>query len=179
MIARSELSRIGAFLKPHGVKGELNAVVDGGGDVLDRLRCIFVEIEGLMVPFFIAGHRSRGSQAELISLDDVDSEPKARQFAGKDIYALREEAAAGDDDADTDAGEGFYLDDLEGFAVVADGEPIGRVAGFDDSTANVLMFVDDADGRRRILPVADEFFDSVDPETKTIYLTLPEGILDL
>ncbi len=171
MIPREQLCAIGAFLKPHGVKGELNAVFDGGGAVLDGLRCIFIEIEGLMVPFFLVSHRSRGSHAELVILADVGSEQQARPFVGKEIYALRSEVP---EDSD-----GFYLSDLEGFAVVADGTPIGRVSGFDDSTANVLMFVDDAGGRRRILPVADEFFEAVDADTQTIYLTLPEGILEL
>lgn len=189
MIARHQLTAIGAFLKPHGVKGELNAVLDCDSEALDSLRCLFIEIEGLIVPFFIASHRSRGSHAELITLADIDSEPKAKPFAGKEIFALSSELSEnsvfseGSEDSEGSEGsedsEGFYLSDLEGYAVVADGTPIGEVTGFDDSTANVLMFVEDADGRRRAIPVADEFFETVDPDTKTIHLTLPQGILEL
>lgn len=176
MIARSELCRIGVFLKTHGVKGELNAVVDVPDSVLESLRCIFVEIEGLMVPFFIGTLRPRGPHSELIGLDGVDSEPEAREFAGKEIYALANEVGTGDDDDDAD---GFYLSDLEGFTAVADGRQIGKVTDFDDSTANVLMYVEDLDGSRTAIPVADEFFSNVDAENKIIYLTLPEGLLDI
>ena len=41
------------------------------------------------------------------------------------------------------------------------------------------MNVRDSSGVIRSIPVADEFFDQIDPDTRTIQLSLPGGLLEL
>ena len=83
------------------------------------------------------------------------------------------------DGEDDGYNQGFYLSDLCGYSVTADGIQIGVVDDFDDTTANVLMNVRDSSGVIRSIPVADEFFDQIDPDTRTIQLSLPGGLLEL
>ncbi len=52
MIAAESLTEIGHFVKPHGINGELSAVIDRDIDI-DSLRCIVVSIDGIFIPFFL------------------------------------------------------------------------------------------------------------------------------
>ena len=178
MIARSLLVPIGTFLKTHGIKGELNATLETEGIDLSTLRCILIERDGLMVPFFVASQRRRGSQGVLVILDGIKNQQAAAAFAGKTIYAIGAELPQNDGE-DDGYNQGFYLSDLCGYSVTADGIQIGVVDDFDDTTANVLMNVRDSSGVIRSIPVADEFFYQIDPDTRTIQLSLPGGLLEL
>ena len=80
------------------------------------------------------------------------------------------------DDADS---EGFYLDDLIGFTVIAGGAPVGEITDYDDSTDNVLFILRRPDGSEALIPASDDFIDSVDTQERTIAMTLPEGLLAL
>lgn len=176
MIAADSLTDIGHFVKTHGVRGELVAVIDYDADMLAGLPCIFVDCDGLKVPFFIVGVRRRGSESVLVSVDGVETETAAARFDGKTIYAktdaLPEDDVPGDDD-------GFYMSDIIGYTVVADGGVIGVVEDFDDSTANVLLLVRRADGSLAHIPAADKFFVSVSPESRSLEMSLPAGLLQL
>lgn len=51
MITSDEIIEIGAFVKPHGVKGEISAQIDYEID-LQELKCLIIDIDGIFVPFF-------------------------------------------------------------------------------------------------------------------------------
>ena len=171
MIKQSELTSIGTFVKPHGIKGELSAETDLDSQEISALKCVVLDMDGIYVPFFV--------DTVLLKLDGVDSETEAKEYAGKEIYTLRTEVA--DDDADGDEnGDGLYAADLEGFEMKdAENRTIGVIRDYDDSTPNVLLIVESPDGRTLYLPFADEFFLDIDPDGMTVTMDLPEGITDL
>ena len=68
MIAADNLIEIGRFGKPHGIKGELSAIIPDFDIDPETLPCIFVELDGLMVPFFIIAVRTKGSESFLLTL---------------------------------------------------------------------------------------------------------------
>lgn len=178
MIPRSSLTRIGSFVKVHGIHGEISADIDLDPDDLRHLKCIFVYIDGLAVPMFISALRPRGHGALLVTVDGIDDERKAKSLAGKDIYALTDELP--DDNGDDG---NFYLDDLMGYTVVdrIDGRdvPVGTVTDYDDSTANILLIVETPAGKTVSVPVADELVVDIDNSRKTITMNLPVGLIDL
>ena len=75
--------------------------------------------------------------------------------------------------------DGFYAADMEGFEVVADGNPLGKIIGIDDTTANYLFIIETPSGNRHLIPVADEFVTGVDMDGRRVTMELPEGILGL
>lgn len=185
MIKEDELIEIGKFNKPHGIHGELSCSVDDDAVDLSRLRCIIVYRDGLPVPFFVSALRPRNHHTSLVSLDGITTDAEARQFVNEPIFALRHEvepmieaADAADDDAAD--GEGLYARDLIGMEVWSDGSRLGKVADIDDSTANMLMVIED-DGRPRplLIPVAPEFFADIDIDAGKLTLELPDGLLDM
>lgn len=167
------LTPAGEFNKPHGIKGEISASFDPRVDV-GALKCVAAEVNGLFVPFFIDAIRSRGADAVLLTIDGITDENEAKLLSRKPLYLLNGDAALAADDED----DGFYAEDLVGFSALdEDGAVIGKIAGVDSTTANVLFVIDRPDGSEALVPVADEFIDGIDPESATITLRLPDGLL--
>ena len=171
MIKASELTAIGAIVKPHGVKGEM--VISMRDDRIDigRTECIVMDMDGIYVPFFIENVRQKGRESFIISIDGINSDTKASEFTGKTVYALRDRMAATSDD---DADDGFYASDL-----IPDGSTTGTITDIEDSTLNVLAIILTADGRTVYMPLAEEFITDIDPDSRTITFDAPEGIESL
>lgn len=174
MIRPDDLTEIGSFHKPHGIKGELSAGFDYEIDP-DNLRCVIVEIDGIYVPFFIESWRGRGNERFLIKLEGVDDENSASAFSRHPIYALTNELDLEDENDD----EGMYLYDMIGFTLFDGNKPVGVIKDIDDTTENILFHVEDNNGRIIFVPFADDWTESFDQKAKTITMNLPEGILDL
>lgn len=176
MIELRQLTDIGDTVKPHGINGEIAATIHYDLDP-GTLRCIVLDIDGIFVPFFINSVRSRGTEAVLLTIDGINNENEAARLCGLTIYALTAELPHDDNDT---SDEGFYVSDLVGFTLTdSQGSVLGRITGYDDSTANILLFIEDEDGRNHFVPMADELVEDFDAEAKTITLNLPDGLFDL
>ena len=76
--------------------------------------------------------------------------------------------------------ESHYYDwELEGCIVKTNEETLGRVTGVMRTGGVELLVVADEQGRDYLLPMAESIIAKIDPETKTIVVDPPEGLLDL
>lgn len=156
-------------MKTHGVKGELNVELSDYADPEEDFApgaCVVVEIDGLDVPFFVAGCRGRGSESVLLSLDDLDSDADAAQLVGLILYVYADPEEISDD---MTAGE------LIGYMLRADGRKVGPIDDLVELTPGAFYF--SVDGR--LIPAVDEFIRGVDTETRTVDVSLPQGLLEL
>lgn len=169
MIRKEEVYCIGRLGKAHGVKGEVTFHFDD--DVFDRTDADFLilETEGILVPFFIEEYRFRSDSTALMKFEGVDTQERARQLTGCDVYFPRQLAETDDDS--------LSWAQIIGFAMVdaATGQTVGSIASVDDSTENVLFCLEDG----RLIPAAEELIVAVDTEKRVIEIELPEGILEL
>ncbi len=166
----SEVYRIGRIGKPHGVKGEVTMQVDD--DVFDRVDADFVilEVDGLLVPFYMEEYRFRTDTTALVKFEDVDTMERARELTNCDVYFPRHLADESSDDDYTWAYfVGFLLTDA------ATGNAVGRIEAVDDSTANVLFQLSDG----RLIPAAGELITTIDHDAQRIAMTIPQGLLEL
>lgn len=166
-----DLVEIGVFGKPHGIKGEIAAMPDEGRDVVSG-SFVFAEIDGIPVPFRVEGVRTKGAGL-LLTLKGIDTEAQAALLASKTI--LVESDKSDMSDPSDDDSEGFFLDDLVGFTIVAGGEEVGLIDDVDFSTENALFIVD-RKGEEVLVPAAPELIDAIDAETRTVEMTLPTGL---
>ena len=174
MIARDSLIEIGRFAKPHGINGELTATIDYEGLDTTALRCIFCDIDGIPVPFFVEAERPKGSSA-LLTIEGISDERQAAMLSLKPIFALK-------DDLDIDENEnedGWYAEALVGFTVKEQDMTVGKITDIDFSTLNYLFIVERPDGSTVRIPVADEFITAVAEGSHVIEMALPDGLLDL
>ena len=169
MIRKEEVYKIGKLGKAHGVKGEVTFQFDD--DVFDRVDAdyLVLEVDGILVPFFMEEYRFRSDCVALVKFCDVDTQERARELTGCEVYfpyAL----------ADSDE-EGFSLASLVGFSIIDDASnmPVGTIASVDDSTANLLFELDNG----ALVPATDDLITSIDQDKRQITMALPEGLLEL
>ena len=171
MIRENELRVVGRLLKPHGICGEITALITGDVD-LTELNCIVLRLDGIFVPFFLEAVRPKSSETDLLTINGISDETQAARLCPNDIYALVSEIP------DTDE-EGMFASDMEGFEVMANGSHLGKIVGLDDTTANYLFIIETPGGKQILVPVADEFITGIDPEGKVLEMELPEGLTGL
>lgn len=171
---RRDIVPVGRVVKTHGIHGELSCEVDIEYDDFESFEFLFFELEGLYVPFGVSSCRPHGSYDALVKLDDVDSDTRAAAFVGLTVYGEMELVCEDDENPD-----GYYIDDMLGWSVWSDDRELGVFESYDDSTDNVLMNVRRPDGSLLLIPAAEEFFTDFSGHDRRIYMSLPQGLLDL
>ena len=165
-----DVYKIGRLGKPHGIKGEISMQVDD--DVFDRVDAEFLilQLDGIMVPFFMEEYRFKSDETALVKFEDIDSQERARELTGTEVFFPRSMAEADDSD------ELSYAQ-LVGFQVVnaADGKAVGEIAYVDEQTVNIMFELTDG----TLIPASEELIVEVDTDSKEITLNIPDGILDL
>ena len=166
--------KIGRLGKTHGVKGEISFHFTD--DVFDRVDAdyVFVETDGLQVPFFFEEYRFRSEETALVKFEGIDDANRAAELVGCDIYFPRD---LSDEDGD---GELSWAE-IVGFTIIdsTTGNTIGEVTNIDLSTINTLFEVRASDGRQILIPANDDFITNIDRKQRTITMALPEGLLDI
>lgn len=169
MIRKEDVFKIGRLGKSHGVKGDISFPFDD--DVFDRVEAdyLILDIDGILVPFFIEEYRFRNDTTAIIKFEGVDSQERARELTGCDVYFPRELADNAEDGLSWSAIVGFYILEAQS------GKAIGRIASIDDSTLNILFCLEDG----RLIPATDDLITAIDQQARTITMHIPEGLLEL
>lgn len=177
MIQLSDITPIGLFSKTHGIKGELNVMIEDDAEIINHCKCIIISIEGIFVPHFLTSIRQKGTQSKLITIENIDSEEEAKPFVGKTIYILKRDYNSYYDQEENE--EGGYASDFIGYTIVDDdiGE-IGEIIEIETSTDNALFIIQN-DDKIYYIPITEDFITEIDDENNTIFMRLPDGILDL
>ena len=168
MIKKEEVYKIGKLGKAHGVHGEITFMFDD--DVFDRVDAdyLILDLDGILVPFFMEEYRFRSDSTALVKFCDVDTQERARELTNTEVYFP---LSLTDEDAP------LSLSILVGFDLIeaASGKSIGRIASIDDTTANILFELEDG----KLIPANDELITEINQDKRQITIDLPEGLLDL
>ena len=169
MIKQEEVYRIGRLGKAHGVKGEVSLQFDD--DIFDRVDAdyLVLEVDGILVPFFIEEYRFRSDSVALVKFEDVDTQQRASELTGCDVYFPRALADEEDGTPTLSFLVGFDLVEANG------GKVVGRIAAIDDSTANLLFELEDG----TLIPANDDLINDIDMQQHVVRMDIPEGLLEL
>ena len=169
MIRSEDVYRIGRLGKAHGVKGEVSFMFDD--DIFDRTDAdyLILEIDGILVPFFMEEYRFRTDTIALMKFEGIDTQERARMLTNCDVFFPRHLA----DEEDAPLTWAF----LVGFNIIDahTGKNIGCIARVDDTTMNILFCLEDG----RLIPASEELITDIDKDNKQITIAIPDGILDL
>ena len=169
MIRQEDVYKIGRLGKAHGVKGEVSFQFDD--DIFDRVDAdyLVLDIDGILVPFFMEEYRFRSDSVCLVKFCNVDTQQRAQELTGCDVFFPRALAEEGD--------EMPSLSMLVGFEIVnaANGKTVGRVVAIDDSTANILFEMEDG----MLIPANDDLIEVIDAEQQQIKMNIPQGLLEI
>ena len=169
MIKREDVFKIGRLGKPHGIKGEVFFQFED--DIFDRVESeyLILDMDGILVPFFMEEYRFRSDYVALVKFQRIDSQERASELTGANVYFPRE-VAQEEDELPT-------LEMLVDFDIInaETGETVGSIASVDKQTVNILFELYDG----RLIPANDDLIKEIDIDNETITMTIPEGLLAL
>lgn len=168
---KSDCLPIGTIVKTRGINGELIIEVADTNVFKNIKESILLEIDGLLVPFFITEFHQMSDTRARIIFDWTESEQKAKKLVNCEAYLPTKQLNI--------TTETISPSILITFKVIDDnlGE-IGQVSDYIENPANPLLVIKNKKNEI-IIPFHQEFIMEVDPESKILYINTPEGLIDL
>jgi 16S rRNA processing protein RimM len=173
MITRDNCQLLGTIAKPHGTKGSVLLWLRNiKAEEFIKRESVFVEIDGLLVPFFIEEFKKSSSDAVIMKFEDVDSETKARTIAGLEVYIEINQVRLKKEASDRiPLLTGYRVQDINlGF--------IGTAGEIEDIAHNPLLHVR-GEGKDFLIPVHADIILDINDKDKVITIAAPEGLFDL
>ncbi len=170
---QSDCFQLGYIAKLHGFKGEVSLFLDvTNPNDYASLDAFFIELNGQLTPFFVQSFQLKNKGFAAVKLEGVDSENDAKVLLRKSCYLPLSVLPELDD-------KHFYDHEVIDFKVVdtVSGE-VGKLAQVIDLSVNPLLQV--MNGEKEILiPFVDGLIQRVDRAEKTLYITAPEGLIEM
>ena len=169
MIKAEDVYKIGRIGKAHGIKGEVSLQFDD--DIFDRVDAdyLVLDVDGILVPFYMEEYRFRNDSVCLVKFSDIDTQQRAAELTGCDVYFPRALAEEADEMPSLASLVGFDIIEAKGNGRV------GTIAAIDDQTANILFELEDG----TLIPANDDLITDIDWEGKRITMNIPKGLLEL
>jgi 16S rRNA processing protein RimM len=163
---------LGKITRRHGLAGNVILKMDTDQpEFYKNLESIFVEINGLLVPFFI--DKLGYSKRDTLNLSFKNStEALVDQSIGRNVFLPMETLPPL-------SGTKFYYHEVIGFEILdQDGKSCGIIKEINDQIAQ-HYFILNLNGKEVIIPVIKDWILEVNRENKTIKMQVPEGLLDV
>ena len=158
---------LGYITRKHGYKGDVNIKLETPSKYKE-LAHMFIELNGLLVPFFIDSFRLKKENIALVKFEDINSEEEAHVLIGKEVFLPLEFI---------DKSQQNELAALIGFEVIdTKYGNIGKVTDILDNSAQEIFQISNGD-QEFLIPITENFIQKVD--SNTIFLETPEGLIDL
>lgn len=164
------LLQAGEILKSNGTEGEvLISLSRIGLEDFDTNEPVFINFDGLPVPFFVETFTPRGTSRAIVKFTTCNSLEDAEELRGKAV--LVDAGAYGDEDYEDDLGA------LEGWKLLsADGDFTGTISGYEDIPGNPCLYVATPEGEAMI-PFHEELIVEVDEASRTLTMDIPKGLI--
>lgn len=166
--------KIGCITKTNGSQGELSVKFSNNlsENILNKMESIFINIDGILVPFFIKEFRRIKTFTAKIIFEDIDSLNLASEFLNKELYLSKK-----------DFNEPLEKkEDIEVIGYTIFDKTFGKIIG---TVNEVLNFKNNSvisleiDGKEVLIPVADDIILEIDNNKKQITVVSPKGLLDI
>ena len=173
MIDRNNYYHFGTILKLRGFSGRLVLkVLSSLQPKLKKTEPVFLDMDGILVPFFLKEFEFTSDYTCLILLEDVETEDLANELLGVDIYLPLSQKPESKDIGDNLALLIGYklIDDQKGY--------VGEIFEIIEIPQNNLFLVKEKD-HEYLIPVNRDFILRIDTPKKEIHVELPDGLLDI
>lgn len=163
---------VGKITKPHGFKGNLIVHLETDEpELYENMESVFIETNGMLVPFFFEFAQVHGNNKLLVKFEDVSAE-EAERLVNKELYLPL-------DTLPELEGNDFYYHEIIGFTLYDQtNTEIGVIQSINDSTAQALFELE-FEGKQILIPIVDEWILEVDRENQAILVNVPDGLIDL
>ena len=167
---------VGYTIKPHGVKGELKIKTEQAYEksVL-KAKALFFEQGGKYFPYFI--QQLRLGNSAILKLEGVDNKEGAQRLSKCSFALQTSDIEVNESPLEMDPHEFFKT--FTNYTIVD--KAVGRV-GVIESVIEMpqqSLAILEYNGNEVMIPLNDQFIDSIDQENQVLSMDLPEGILEL
>ena len=157
--------QIAKVLKSNGTDGDiLIGLSDIAIEEIDTKEPVFIEFDGLPVPFFFESLNARGNGRAIAHITSVDRLEDAEEIVGRSMavdYFEEEEIG----------------DDFTGWKVYDGDRKIGEVKDLEDIPGNPCLEVV-VEGKEVLVPLHEDLIVKIDKKGRQIIFSLPEGFLN-
>jgi 16S rRNA processing protein RimM len=170
---KTDCFQLGYIAKLHGFKGEVSLFLDvTNPDKYASLDAFYIEINEVLVPFFVENLKIKQKGFAAVKLEGVDTEEAAKDLLRKSVFlpsSLLEEL----DD------KHFYDHEIIHFEVIdTQYGSIGNIEDVIDLAANPLLQIL-KEGKEVLVPLLPGLVQRVDRKNKQLFITAPEGLIGL
>ena len=173
-IPKNNCVKVGYVQKPHGIHGELVIRFEEEYyETLEECPTLFMEIDNLLVPYFISdeGLRFKSGESVIAKLEQVDSDKKAKDLCGLSVFVNQNDIVEFEDEMSPNALVGYQLfDETLGL--------IGEITEVNDYSGNLLLVVE-YQGKEALVPINEDLIIRMDEDRREIELRIPDGLFDL
>jgi 16S rRNA processing protein RimM len=164
---------IGQIAKLHGYKGGVSLFLDvTHPEDYTQTDCFFVELEGILMPFFVESLKLKNKGFAAVKFQGVDSEKDALSLVKKNVFIPKSDLMEIDHLRFNDHEFiGYEVEDL-----IKGG--IGTVSGVADLKSNPLLIIR-FQQKEILLPLVNELIVHLDEEGRKLRVNAPEGLIDL
>lgn len=164
---------LGKIVRKYSFKGELLIKLDTDEpELFTEMESVFVEQRKNLIPFFIEESSLHKSELLRVRFEDVNTEKDANALIGAHLYLPLEFLPEL-------TGNKFYYHEIIGFTAVDESfGNIGKITGVNDTTSQALFEIE-RDGKQILIPMIDHFIKKVDRENKSIFLKVPQGLIEM
>lgn len=163
---------LGKITRRHGLQGNVFLKLDTDQpEMYNKLDTILLDINGLLVPFFVAKQSWGKTDTLIISFKNA-TEALVDQSLGKDVYMPLNTLPKL-------TGNNFYYHEVVGFEIrEKDGKTCGTIVSVNDQTAQHYFILELA-GKEIIIPIIKDWIIELNREEKYLKMNLPEGLMDV
>jgi 16S rRNA processing protein RimM len=170
---KNDFFLFGKLTKCNRKTGQLTLVTDvDDASYYENIDIIFLDIDGGLVPFILSEFNQRSHDAFLMTLEDYDNPEKAQPLVGTKAYLpvnLLKKLGK----------KQFYFHEIVGYAVIDSQKgDIGKIVQVLEAPEQDILQISHL-GKELLIPVIDEFIEKLDRRRKILFISAPEGLIDL
>lgn len=171
-----ETYQLGYIIKTHGLRGHVAAHFDvDDTKAYLKLKTVYLAMSGAptkLVEYQVEKVQPQPGSRVLLKLRGIDRIEEAEPLRGSQLHLPLAQLPELQDDQ-------FYFHDVIGFTVVDENlGTLGTVENFYELPQQDMLAMR-YQGQEVLIPVVDELVGHADNEKKEIYVTLPDGLLDV
>ncbi len=165
-INRKDFIIAGVVEKIHGTKGGLRLSFE---QKIKLKEWVFIEINNKPVPFFMESI-SGNDYDIIVQLQDINNPKDAERFVGKAVLVPATKSNRKTKKVDMNILNFLLIDETLG--------ELGTVEDVEELPKQLLIHTT-YKGKELLIPAVEEFILEINEKKKTIYLSLPEGLIEL
>ncbi len=167
-----ELVPIGYTKKAHGVKGAIRvSIKDQYLATFEEIDVLFLALKGRNIPFFIESKVFETPYR--VTFEDHPTRESIEPLTNKEILVQKDKIIM--EEAPNDLMYGAYVDYLIVDNTEGEIGTISEIQEFPQQEMAIVFY----QNKEILLPLNEYLIESIDEDSKTIVVSLPDGLLDL